>query len=788
MFVITVVVATYGFFLFLQGSGEQALPPPLVEGVPRTDQPGAADMPTAVRVDLESPRSEVPQPGPASGWIRGRVVDGTSSDPIVGADVRLVALATGSTPLSPSVQSSDDGRFLLAVAARDEERLEVRAPGRSPRFLRLDGMAPQLDLGDVLLYQAKESRLRVIDPSGAPVAGASVFCRLCNRVVIWGNAAPEAGSGLVFNLDGPAATTDGNGCVVLPQLTFGTHRLLVVRDGFRCHMHDVQVSDDAMEDLGTVTLEPANAVDLTLAREDGGVVREAKVDLELSAVDLLSLTVQGAKVRLAPPPRGDLRVTASTHDADGSYWGSLDGQGSAEVLLRLKVPAVRVLWPKGSTDEPVTLWCFATQDKNLWEQASAVRSLRDGSWHCWPRRGQEVRFVAWSPRMGLGTASATVPRLGVNRVAQSTKSEPTLAWRRLPRRALRIVVGDTPAVGALVIGNVELTDGVVGAIIGGTQRPRARISCISGADGVVELGATGGLRVSARVSLAGCPPVEVELATDAPEETPVRLGRGGEVVVRIADTPLLFRGLRLGVQAKGGAPRWFPVTGSQTRLVGIAPGPTDVILELPAEAGWSLEPPVFDVREIGRPATGLELDRMSVVVDEEAVRAYLSVAHGPQANLSVVAPRALRLAVTPIGARSLPKQRAFISSRVSAVTRVCGLFEGIWVVELLDPELRSVWFREVEVARTPMDLFATVPSSTAAVEGGPADAQGVLSAQTRDGRVIPWLQFPVRFAQGSASTTIPEGSYRAELQSSAGTWRGVARVDGPRLVLTAVPR
>jgi hypothetical protein len=99
-----------------------------------------------------------------------------------------------------------------------------------------------------------------------------------------------------------------------------------------------------------------------------------------------------------------------------------------------------------------------------------------------------------------------------------------------------------------------------------------------------------------------------------------------------------------------------------------------------------------------------------------------------------------------------------------------------------------VWWQEVDIVRAQTDLFAAVPAFTALAEGGPADAAGLLSAQARDGRLVPWLQFPVRLAGGTASTSLPDGTYRADLQSSAGPWRGVARVGGQRLVLTAMPR
>lgn len=783
--------------IFVLASEEHALPRPEAEegtsgSAPAVVGPPATDAASMVRVEAESQHSGL-HPFLAGGWIRGRVVDGVRGEPIEGADLRLVSSNTGAKPASSTtVRSADDGRFTVVVGVRGAERLEVRAPGREMRSVRVDGdgWMPQLDLGDVPLHPAKASRLWVVDPSGSPVVGASVFCRLLTRVALWGNAALEAaeGSGNIFELANPAATTGEDGTAVLPQLTFGTHRLLVVRDGFRCHLHDVQVKGDGMEDVGTVTLDPAEAVELTLAREDGGVVQEAEVDLEFSAGDSLKIAVQGAKVRLAPPPGGELRVSASTQDAEGSFWGDLERPGDSVVPLRLKVPGVRVAWSKGTGDESLTLWCFAAQYGALWEQARAFRSLRDGSWHCWPRRGPEVRFVAWSPRMGLGSASATVPRLGANRGRRAAEPAPLLAWRPLPRRALRIVAGDAPAAGALVVGSVELTEDVVGASFGGTQRPTAELACISGSDGMADLGAAGGLPVSARVTLAGHPPVEVKLAADAPEVTTVRLDRGGEVVVELAQSPLLSQGLRIGVHPRGGTPRWFPVAGLATRLRDLALGPADVVLDMPAEAGWLLEPPVFALGAIGRPMARLESDRVPVVVDATTVHVDLSFVRGPQAELSVVAPRALRVAVTPIGARSLPKQRAFVGMRASAVTRVCGLFDGPWLVELLDTDLRPVWWQEVDVVRAQTDLVASVPVSTALAEGGPADAAGLLSAQARDGRLLPWLQFPVRLANGTAAASLPDGVYRADLQSAAGPWRGVARVGGQRLALTAMPR
>ena len=277
--VLAVTAVTGLCAIFILASEEHALPRPEAEEGTSSSAPAVVGPPATaaapmVRVEAESQHSGR-HPGLAGGWIRGRVVDGVRGEPIEGADLRLVSSNTGAKPASSTtVRSADDGRFTVVVGVRGAERLEVRAPGREMRSVRVDGdgWMPQLDLGDVPLHPAKASRLWVVDPSGSPVVGASVFCRLLTRVALWGNAALEAaeGSGNIFELANPAATTGEDGTAVLPQLTFGTHRLLVVRDGFRCHLHDVQVKGDGMEDVGTVTLDPAEAVELTLAREDGG--------------------------------------------------------------------------------------------------------------------------------------------------------------------------------------------------------------------------------------------------------------------------------------------------------------------------------------------------------------------------------------------------------------------------------------------------------------------------------------------------------------------------------------
>lgn len=765
------------------------VPRPLpVDAVRPVDAPSPATRDLAVSLERNSAAAEQSIATGELAWIRGRVLDATDRAPIPGATIQLAAgaMPVARPPIAP-VLSAADGSFCLPVAPIGRDSLEVRASGRGPRVFLLAGTGPRLDLGDVLMSEAAVASLRVVDAKGVPVSGAAVFWRKRTRAFVAGSTMPDVGSGLLFDLEQPTAVTAVDGRVALPEATFGTYGLLIVREGFRCLLRDVPIMVDSLNDLGTHLLEPAPPVEVALVREDGGVVHAAAVRMKLSATDSLALSSRGSYVLLPPPPEGVPRVDARADEIDGSFWGESDAAEPRRVILERKVPGVAVRWSSGTdADAPVTLWCFALQRGVLWEQASAARTLRSESWHCWPRRGPDVRFVAWSPRRGLGTASTSTRISGAEHGREA--AGPLLQWQELSRRALRITVDGAPAADAVVVGEVELTDEVVGAAVGGTQRPRAMFTSVSDRNGIAQLGAVGGLRVSARVTLAGHPPVEVQLEPGGAEETTVRLTSGCHVVVRIADTPLLHRGMRIGIQAQGRPQRWFPVTGTEMHIEDLEPGPTDVTLEIPAEHGPALEPPVLDVTAFGRPDATIELDRVRVVVGPAPVWVQLSAAVGPVASLMVLAPRALRVAVTPVNPRAMPRQRAFVGSRMSAATRVANLYEGRWIVELLDSDLRIVWWREVDVSRTPQQLIASLPPKLARFEGGPASAQGHLTAQMLDGHTIPWLVVLVRYSSGVEVTAVPEGRYLGELATSDGTWRGYAQVEGSRVTLTASTR
>lgn len=134
-----------------------------------------------VRVD------HLPRPGPPTVVVvprrryAGHVVDERGA-PLAGARLRVVLPPSGllrqtrRQPLSGTTFSAADGGFALDRAGWAERaRLEADLAGREPRTLEL----PPVDQGDLELVlaprpEAVVARGRVVDPEGAPVAGAHV--------------------------------------------------------------------------------------------------------------------------------------------------------------------------------------------------------------------------------------------------------------------------------------------------------------------------------------------------------------------------------------------------------------------------------------------------------------------------------------------------------------------------------------------------------------------------------------------------------------------------------------
>jgi hypothetical protein len=781
--VLGVVVATAVAMLLYRGT-EPALPTPAARETAAAASPEPLAAHDASRV---APPPPAPHPAAApqravAAWIRGRVVDASTRAPIEGASLRLTtATATPSPSPRTTARTGPDGRFDIDGPVRGDARFEVLAAGHDQRTLRIGGMEPQLDLGDVPLTRTTVANLRVVEEGGRPVPGAAVFWRACPPVVMPGATAARADVVPTFQSDQPTAVTDADGIAVLPEATFGVHRLLVAKDGFRCHLRDVPILVDVAADLGTVTLEPASATGLALVREDGGPLHGARIHQAIDGSITLVQTVPLDAIQIAAPPTGTKwSIAAYADQADGSFFGNADDPGATKLVLKQTVPSAGVAWsPVAAPDHPVSLWCFAVQRGSLWQQAQAQVSVAAGSWHCWPRRGPDLRFVAWSPLQGLGLADATIAKRGA-RVAAT----PTLAWRALPQRSLAIVATDgTPAAGALVVGEIELTEAVLGTPIGGSQPPRAPLARTADAGGIADLGAVGGCRVRATVTLAGHAPAQVVVEPNATERIRVDLARGGTIITRVAAPPDLHASLRIGIRSRNGPPRWFPVTAPELRLAGLEPGPADVLLECGSPATAALQPPVFDVRATAIAGTTVELDRTAVVVGTEPVWADLVAARGPLAELTIEAPHALRVAVTPLSSTSLPTQRAFVGTRTSPTIRVCGMFDGPWLVELLDADLRTVWWREVAVSRTPQQLRATLPASALRCSGAPSEAAGTCSATLRDGRSLSWLDYPLRITSGIATTLVPDGTYRTSLRTPDGPWHGVVRVNGDEATL-----
>lgn len=156
----------------------------------------AAD-PLLTTIDLHPPEE-----------LRGRIVD-VEGRPVAGARVAAAVRHSFEEPLL--AESGADGRFAAPLRAPRGAPLDllVRAPGMAVRAeLRFRGGDPVT----VHLVSGMDVRLRVIDPTGRPVAGARV------RLALPAALAPLA----------PSATTGADGHAILEGASDGSHAVVGV--------------------------------------------------------------------------------------------------------------------------------------------------------------------------------------------------------------------------------------------------------------------------------------------------------------------------------------------------------------------------------------------------------------------------------------------------------------------------------------------------------------------------------------------------------------------------------
>jgi protocatechuate 3,4-dioxygenase beta subunit len=245
--------------------------------------------------------------------LTGRVVhseEGEETDarpvlPRAGVSVRLSITVEGLDPILRELQTEPDGRFSFAALTPGAKlRLEVDEPGSALIAVAFALPEPQggrrVDLGDVYLDPAHALRVRVVDATGSPIAGARVQVRP---------------SSALQGLDSADIDTclrelepDGGGEYVLERIPPGYHPVYATAPG-RVALH---------RDLETPHGEP-HVVELERARRITGRVLTAGGE-----------PIAGARLRSG---QADDRFAPATL-ADASGWFDFDNAELKGLQLR----------------------------------------------------------------------------------------------------------------------------------------------------------------------------------------------------------------------------------------------------------------------------------------------------------------------------------------------------------------------------------------------------------------------------------------------------------------------
>lgn len=212
----------------------------------------AADAPvTYVELDLASGQRLRRDVLVAAGrTVRGRVIDAASALPIAGAEVGE------GWSFHRTVRTDVDGRYEFRGYAREFGPVHARAPGYgvSAADVDFDSAEPTADFA-----LARGRGVRVVDPSGAAVVGASV------AAVARDQERPSPHS----RLDWRATQTDAEGRYHLVELCPDMRHALVVRsEGFGLVEYDFPADESARPDI--------ELPDVVLAR--GGAIEGRVVD------------------------------------------------------------------------------------------------------------------------------------------------------------------------------------------------------------------------------------------------------------------------------------------------------------------------------------------------------------------------------------------------------------------------------------------------------------------------------------------------------------------------------
>jgi hypothetical protein len=195
--------------------------------------------------------------GPAQA-VRGRLTDGKDAR-VDGVRVRLL-FAGGYEWHGIDATIAEDGTFAFDPLPEDVlangVRLQARAPGMAPFEVELRG-SKMRDAVRVRLQRARRVVGRIVDGSGAPVAGAMVRTGLLHGGV----------------------ETGKDGTFVFADAGTGLFRLHILPPSHACRTIDVPASDGP-HDLGAIKVEAGRSVKGTVREFDGARITHAFVALE----------------------------------------------------------------------------------------------------------------------------------------------------------------------------------------------------------------------------------------------------------------------------------------------------------------------------------------------------------------------------------------------------------------------------------------------------------------------------------------------------------------------------
>ncbi|MFW5968800.1 MAG: carboxypeptidase regulatory-like domain-containing protein, partial [Persicimonas sp.] len=204
--------------------------------------------------------------------LRVRVVD-EAGEPVEGASVRLARGMVGLLQLA--YEADEEGLVDFGAVPRGDYRLSAQAPGyvsQTRHLLHTDSEETiELQLGDGATVTG-----RVVDPSGVPVADATVEVVPVNRFDDEEEIDPDflARMGSIQQV----AETDQRGDFAVGGIGADAVRIRASAKGFAPALSEtVRLAGEGSADVGELQLAPGHAVEVTVVDQEDDPVDEATV-------------------------------------------------------------------------------------------------------------------------------------------------------------------------------------------------------------------------------------------------------------------------------------------------------------------------------------------------------------------------------------------------------------------------------------------------------------------------------------------------------------------------------